>query len=87
MDLLDMNRPQQHLTNPGLGRSGMTTAMAWQVQQNLPKAQLPEFDGSALKWVEFITMFRDVVHNQEYHDTRRHIYSTGQLFGLDERVV
>ena len=62
--------------------------MAWLVQQNLPQAELPKFDGSALKWVEFITKFRDIVHNQDYlNDTQRHLYLTQQLIGQAERSV
>ena len=83
-----MNRPQQRVTNPALGGIGTNTAMAWLVQQGLPQAELPKFDGSALKWVDFITKFRDIVHNQDYlNDTQRHLYLTQQLIGQAERAV
>ena len=62
--------------------------MAWLIQQGLPQAELPKFDGSALKWVDFITKFRDLVHNQDYlNDTQRHLYLTQQLIGQAERAV
>ena len=88
IDRLDINRPTRHITNPALGGIGSNVAMAWLVQQNLPQAEFPEFDGSALKWVTFITRFRDIVHNQEYlNDTQRHLYLTQKLVGQAERAV
>ena len=36
-------------------------AMACLVQQMLPQAEIPFFDGAALKWVEFIIKFKDIV--------------------------
>ena len=45
--------------------------MGWMVQQYMPKVELPKFDGSALNWVDFITKFHDVVHQQEYLTDRQ----------------
>ena len=62
--------------------------MAWLVQQKLPQAQLPIFDGAPLKWVEFITKFKDVVHDQDYlNDTQRCLYLTQHLSGPAKRAV
>ena len=88
IDRLDINRPSHCLTNPALGGIESNVAMAWLVQQNLPQKQIPEFDGSALKWVVFITKFRDIVHRQGYlTDAQRHHYLTQQLRGQAERAV
>ena len=40
--------------------------MSWFVQQSLPRMAIPEFDGAATMYIEFITKFRDLVHNQPY---------------------
>ena len=61
--------------------------MAWLVQQNLPRTQLPTLDGSPTIWVEFITKFRDIVHNQEYlNDTQRSLHLFQQLSGEAQRA-
>ena len=36
------------------------------IQQQLPTAEIPNSDGSAIRWVEFIVKFRDVVHQQQF---------------------
>ena len=41
-------------------------AMGFFIQQGLPRMTIPTFDGSPLIWVEFITKFRDLVHDQPY---------------------
>ena len=47
----------------------------WFVQQGLPRIKIPWFDGSPTHYVEFITSFRDLVHNQGYLSTlQRFIY-------------
>ena len=46
---------------------GGTKKSMYTMVQHLPKMELPSFDGSAGEWVvDFITKFRDIVHNQEY---------------------
>ena len=40
--------------------------MAWLLQQNLPRIQIPLFNGSPFTWVEFVTKCEDIVHNQSY---------------------
>ena len=37
--------------------------MAWLLQQNLPRMQLPLFNGSPFTWVDFVTKFKDIVHD------------------------
>ena len=62
--------------------------MAWLVQQSLPRTLLPTFDGSPTQWVNFITKFRDVVHNQQYlNDSQRFLHLMQQLKGHAERSV
>ena len=40
--------------------------MTWLLQQNLPRMQIPLFNGSPLALVEFVTKFKDIVHDQSY---------------------
>ena len=88
IDKLDINRPTRHIGKPEFGGIGPNVTMAWLVQQNLPQPELPKFDGSALRWVTFITKFREIVHDQEYlNDTQRHFYLFQQLIGQAERAV
>ena len=41
-------------------------SMAWLLQQSLPRMQVPIFDGNPLQWVEFITKYKEIVHDQAY---------------------
>ena len=40
--------------------------MAGLLQQNLPRIEIPTFNGSPLKWVEFVIKFKEIVHNHVY---------------------
>ena len=40
--------------------------MTWLLQQNLPRIHIPLFNGSPFTWVEFVTKFKDIVHDQSY---------------------
>ena len=61
---------------------GPNVLMAWMVQQYVPKAKLPEFNGSPYDYVEFIVKFRDIVHNQPYMtDAQRHQVLNQKLQG------
>ena len=86
IDALDSN--QRHVADPTL--RGITTdvTLAYLVQQGLPRAKMPYFDGSPTKWVNFITKFRDVVHLQKYlNDSQRCLQLMQQLEGPAERSV
>ena len=39
--------------------------MAWLLQQNLPRIEMPTFNQSPLKWVEFVTKFKELLYNHE----------------------
>ena len=70
--------------------SGITASvlMASLAQQHLPKVEIPVFDGSPLKWVEFVVKFRDVVHNQPYlNDKQRNQQLIQHLTGEAKRAV
>ena len=41
-------------------------AMGFFIQQSLPRMDVPVFEGSPFAWVEFITKFRDLIHDQPY---------------------
>ena len=40
--------------------------MPWLLQRNLPHIQIPLFNVSPYTWVEFVTKFKDIVHDQSY---------------------
>ena len=40
--------------------------MAWLLQQNLTRIEIPTFNGSALMWVEFVIKFQEIMHNHVY---------------------
>ncbi|XP_066916769.1 uncharacterized protein [Clytia hemisphaerica] len=65
IDELDINkRPYQ------LAGSKMEDKLStWFVQQGLPRIRIPWFDGTPSSYVEFVTSFRDLVHNQGYLTT------------------
>jgi len=47
-------------------------AMHWLIQQQLPRVEIPSFDGSPINWVSFIIRFRDLVHLQPHlNETQR----------------
>ena len=46
-------------------------AMGFFIQQSLPRMDVPVFDGSPFMWVEFITKFRDLIHDQPYLNVLR----------------
>ena len=62
--------------------------MAWLMQQNLPRMQIPDFDGSPLLWVDFVIKFRDLVHDPVYlNDVQRKTYLLQHLRGEAKRSV
>ena len=36
------------------------------IQQSLPRTEVPKFDGSPIKWVDFITKFKELVNDQPF---------------------
>ena len=59
--------------------------MAWLLQQNVPRIQRPLFNGSPFTWVEFVTKFKDIVHDQSYlnnsqklHYLQQHVTGEGK---------
>ena len=41
-------------------------AMGFFIQQSLPRLTIPVFSGSPLVWIEFVTRFKDLIHDQPY---------------------
>ena len=63
-------------------------AAALLAQQNLPRMTIPIFDGSAELWVEFITKFRDLVHNEKHlNGTRKSAFLIQHLTDEAKRSV
>ena len=49
--------------------------MSWLMQQNLPRMQIPVFDGSPTKWLDFVVKFKDLVHDLQFlTNTQRMTY-------------
>ena len=40
--------------------------MPWLLQQNLPRIEVPVFDGSPIKWSEFDVKFKNLVHDLQF---------------------
>ena len=50
-------------------------SMKWFIQQSLPRMEVPKFDGSPIKWVDFITKFKELVNDQPYlNNNQKFIY-------------
>ena len=86
IDELDPNMViRTHMLTAGIPPE---TLMAWMIQQYLPKVHLPNFDGSAADWVDFIVKFKEVVHNQPYlADGQKNQLLLTQLRGEAKRAV
>ena len=64
IDALDARKP---MNQPEIDDDvGSKQMIGWFVQQSLPRMAIPEFDGSATLYIEFVTRFRDLVHDQPY---------------------
>ena len=87
IDELDPNRAYDPLNVNGGGVSS-NVLMASLIQQQLPKIDIPFFDGSPLQWVEFIVTFKDVVHDQPFlSDKQRNHILLQRLCGDAKRAV
>ena len=65
--LIDELDPKKPMRSGAPGNDpGTDQIMGWFVQQSLPRMAIPEFDGSATSYIEFITKIRDLVHNQPF---------------------
>ena len=86
IDDLDDNKVMQF--QPVTSGGTPDISMAWMIQQTLPKVKIPQFDGDPCQWVEFITKFREVVHEQVYlNDFQRRSYLIQHLSGDPKKAV
>ena len=46
----------------------------WLVQQSLPRMEVPNFNGNAMKWIEFVIKFKKLVLDQAYLTVNRRSY-------------
>ena len=46
--------------------SSMLDVNRFILNQNLPRIDIPYFDGSPVQWVDFIIHFKELVHSQPY---------------------
>ena len=62
--------------------------MTWLLQQNLPRIQVPVFDGSPTKWLEFVMKFKNLVQDLQFlTNIQRMTYLLQHLEGEAKRAV
>ena len=62
--------------------------MSFFVQQSLPRMEIPEFDGSASLYIEFMTKIKDLVHDQPFlSDVQRSTQLIQRLKGEAKQAV
>ena len=62
--------------------------MAWLLQQNLPRIEIPAFNGSPLQWVEFVIKFKEIMHNHVYlNNSQKLHYLQQHVSGLTKRAI
>ena len=62
--------------------------MAWLLQQNLPRIQIPLLNGTPFTWVEFVTKFKDIVHDQNYlNNSQKLHYLQQHVTGEARRAI
>ena len=84
IDQLDVAKPPH---DPTVGKLDNSLA-TWFVQQGLPRIRIPWFDGTPSNYVDFITSFRDLVHNQDYLSTlQRCVYLHQAVRGEVKRSI
>ena len=63
-------------------------SMAWLLQQSIPRMQVPIFDGNPLQWVELITNYKEIVHDQAYlTNNQKFIYLMQHVDGEAKRAL
>ena len=55
-----------HILQTNQSLSSLDVTQRWLVNQNLPRITIPKFDGSPLKWVQFVVHFKEMVHLQPF---------------------
>ena len=84
----DLDERRSNLPSAGNGDLTDNIAMAWFVQQTLPRAKIPTFDGAPSGWLPFITKFFTLVHKQVFlTDAQRHMYLLDHLTGEPKTAV
>ena len=62
--------------------------MAWLLQQNLPGIEIPSFNGSPLKQVEFVIKFKEILHNHVYlNNSQKLHYLQQHVSGIAKRAI
>ena len=58
------------------------------MQQNIPRMQIPVFDGPPTKWLEFVVKFKDLVHDLQFlTNTQRMTHLLQHLEGEAKRTI
>ena len=58
------------------------------MQQNIPRIQIPLFDGSLIKWLKFVVKFKELVHDLQFlTSTQRMTYLLQHLEGEAKRAL
>ena len=62
--------------------------MAWLLRQNLPRTEISTFNGSPLKWVEFVIIFKEIGHNDVYlKNSQKLHYLQQHVSGIAKRAI
>ena len=62
--------------------------MAGLLQQNSPRIEIPTFNGSPLKWVEFVNKFKEIVYNHVYlNNSQKLHYLQQHVSGIAKRAI
>ena len=63
-------------------------SMTWFIQQSLPRTEVPKFDGSPIKWVDFTTKFKELVNDQPFlKNNQKFIYLIQHVEGEAQRAL
>ena len=87
IDLLPITEHAQD-TDHVSGIPAYAVANRWLMNQSLPTISIPKFNGNELKWVDFVTHFKEMVHEQPYLTTaQRMAYLLQYLEGDAKRSI
>ena len=86
-DWIDELRPYE-TQNLSRNATNQDITMAWILQQNLPRMEIPTFNRSPLQWVEFVIKFKEIMHNHVYlNNSQKLHYLKQHVSGLAKRAI
>ena len=62
--------------------------MTWLLQQNLQRIEIPTFNGSPLKWAEFVIKSKKILHDHVYLNKSQKLHYLQQhVSGIAKRAI